>query len=78
MDCIIGVDADGKVLEFNPAAEETFGFKKSDIFGKSMAELIITDHFRSQHVTAMNHTKKYDDTKNLSNRMQDTAIRADD
>ncbi|MEJ2181313.1 MAG: PAS domain S-box protein [Gammaproteobacteria bacterium] len=58
MDCIIGVDADGKVLEFNPAAEETFGFRKSDIVGKSMAELIIPDHYRSQHVTAMNNRKK--------------------
>ena len=42
-----------------------------------MAELIIPDHYRSQHVTAMNNRKKSDDTNNVAKRMEVTAMRAD-
>jgi len=27
LDAIVGMDADGRVLEWNPAAERTFGFR---------------------------------------------------
>ncbi|WP_455200275.1 hybrid sensor histidine kinase/response regulator [Kaarinaea lacus] len=77
MDCIIGIDPDGNVLEFNPAAEETFGFAKSEIVGKPMADLIIPDHYREQHSIAMNSRKQAVETKNLAKRMEVTAMRAD-
>lgn len=77
MDCIIGIDSDGLVLEFNPAAEETFGFEKSEILGKPMADLIIPDHYRDQHTTAMNNRKQSSETNNLAKRMEVMAMRAD-
>ncbi|BDI34417.1 hypothetical protein CCAX7_64680 [Capsulimonas corticalis] len=40
IDCIITVDASGTIVEFNPAAEQAFGFRRQDVLGRSMPELI--------------------------------------
>ena len=34
LDCIAVVDQDGKIIEFNPAAERTFGYRRDDVIGK--------------------------------------------
>src|SRR5207248_647247 len=41
LDCIITIDEDGRVLEFNPAAESTFGYSESEAVGRDMGELIV-------------------------------------
>ncbi|HLJ93596.1 MAG TPA: PAS domain S-box protein [Gemmataceae bacterium] len=41
MDCIITMDHEGNVLEFNPAAERTFGYSRAQVVGRSLADLII-------------------------------------
>jgi PAS domain-containing protein len=41
LDCIITIDDGGRVLEFNAAAERTFGYRADDIVGLEMAELIV-------------------------------------
>jgi signal transduction histidine kinase len=40
LDCVITMDGDGRVIEFNPAAERTFGYRKRDVFGRPLADLI--------------------------------------
>lgn len=35
MDCILSIDTEGRIIEFNPAAERTFGCLKKHIQGKS-------------------------------------------
>jgi PAS domain S-box-containing protein len=77
MDCIIGIDIDGKVLEFNPAAEETFGYQKADVAGKNMAELIIPERYRAHHLAAMEQRKQQKDENIAAKRMEVTAMRAD-
>src|SRR5499427_5056231 len=49
LDCIITMDASGQVLEFNPAAERVFGFTRSEVVGKDLAELIIPPRLRERH-----------------------------
>ncbi len=77
MDCIIGIDSDGKVLEFNPAAEETFNYRKPDIIGKPMVELIIPERFRAHHQAAMERRKQQHDNSDVAQRLELTAMRAD-
>jgi len=77
MDCIIGIDIDGKVLEFNPAAEETFGYQKADVAGKNMAELIIPERYRAHHLAAMEQRQQQKDGNIAAKRMEVTAMRAD-
>ncbi len=40
LDCVITMDHDGRIMEFNPAAEKTFGYDRGDAIGKPMADLI--------------------------------------
>jgi PAS domain S-box-containing protein len=49
LDCIITMDANGRVLEFNPAAERVFGFTRAEAVGAELAELIIPERMREQH-----------------------------
>jgi PAS domain S-box-containing protein len=49
IDCLIAIDHEGKVLEFNPAAERTFGYRRDEVIGREMAELIIPPHLRDRH-----------------------------
>ena len=41
LDCIISIDVSSRIIEFNAAAERTFGYKRADVMGHKMAELII-------------------------------------
>jgi PAS domain S-box-containing protein len=49
MDCIISMDHQGNVIEWNPAAETTFGFTRGEAMGREMAELIIPQPMREAH-----------------------------
>lgn len=52
LDCIISMDHEGKIVDFNSAAEKTFGYTSSEVIGKSM-ELIIPIRFRENHRTGL-------------------------
>lgn len=49
MDCIITMDHEGLVVDWNPAAETTFGYSQKEVTGKCMADFIIPPHLREQH-----------------------------
>jgi PAS domain S-box-containing protein len=48
-DCIITMDAAGRVVEVNPATERTFGYAASEMVGRELAELIIPPELREPH-----------------------------
>jgi PAS domain S-box-containing protein len=49
LDGIITIDQDGKVIEFNPAAERIFGYRGADVLGREMGELLIPPTLRQSH-----------------------------
>jgi two-component system cell cycle sensor histidine kinase/response regulator CckA len=46
LDCVVTIDADGRVIYINPAAESTFGYSSDQAVGRIMSELIIPAHLR--------------------------------
>ena len=46
IDSVITMNHEGRVVEFNPAAESTFGYRRSDAVGKLVRELIVPPHLR--------------------------------
>src|SRR5215472_1270320 len=49
LDCIVTIDHHGDVVDWNPAAERTFGYSPSEAIGREMAELIIPERLREMH-----------------------------
>src|SRR5262249_38547497 len=49
LDAIVSMDHRGLVTEFNPAAEQMFGYSRAETLGRSLAELIIPPRLREAH-----------------------------
>jgi len=47
LDCIISFDEAGRILEFNPAAERTFGYRQADVLGRALVDVIIPEPQRA-------------------------------
>jgi PAS domain S-box-containing protein len=54
LDCVVVIDEQGCVLEFNPAAEATFGFRREDVLGLPIGDLIVPHHLREAHTNGFN------------------------
>ncbi len=54
-EAFVAIDAEGLVQEFNREAERTFGFKRGDVIGRELAELIIPQRFRAAHRAGLRH-----------------------
>jgi PAS domain S-box-containing protein len=52
LDCVISIDAHGRIVEFNPAAERTFGRARGDVLGKEMVDLLVPEDYRERHLEA--------------------------
>ena len=77
LDCIITMDADGKVVEFNAAAERTFGYTKADAIGRSLADLIIPPRFRDAHAAGLAHYLATGEGAVIGRLIEMTAVRSD-
>ncbi|TAG08478.1 MAG: PAS domain S-box protein [Verrucomicrobia bacterium] len=53
LDCIVTIDGAGCVLDWNPAAEQTFGWSRAEVLGLEMAELIVPPDLRERHRQGM-------------------------
>ena len=76
LDCIIVMDENGEVMEFNPAAERCFGFAKDDVLGKKLSDLIIPERYREAHESGLRHFLETGDGPYLDKRIEVTATRA--
>ena len=77
LDCIIIIDARGRILEFNPAAEKTFGYRREQVVGKELAETIIPPSLREGHRRGMAHYLATGEGPVLGKRIEMAGMRAD-
>jgi PAS domain S-box-containing protein len=77
LDCVIMADASGRVVEFNPAAERTFGYSRDEALGRTMAELIVPPSLRERHSTAFARFTETGHGTMLGRRLELTGMRAD-
>ena len=75
LDCIIGIDHEGQVTEWNPAAEKTFGYRREEAMGREMAALIIPPSLRDHHRRGLAHYLATGEGQVLRKRIELTAIR---
>ncbi|MGH8581559.1 MAG: diguanylate cyclase domain-containing protein, partial [Gammaproteobacteria bacterium] len=77
LDCVITIDHEGRIVEFNPAAETTFGYPKANVLGKEMVELIVPPSLRAAHRRGFAHCLATGDGPLLGRRIEIMALRAD-
>jgi PAS domain S-box-containing protein len=77
LDCILSIDADGKIIEFNPAAERTFRYTREQVLGKDVAEIIIPAAMRDAHHRGMRRYLTTGETSLLDKRVHVVAMRSD-
>jgi PAS domain S-box-containing protein len=76
-DCVVGMDIDGAIIEFNPAAERTFGYTREEVLGRRLAELIIPERLRAAHDAGMAHYREIGAGPFLGRRVETVAMRSD-
>ncbi len=76
LDAILTVDHEGRIVEFNPAAERTFGYRAEDVVGHPMAELIVPPDLREAHRSGFAGYLGGRPARLLNRRIEVTAMRA--
>ena len=77
LDCVVTMDHEGRVVDFNPAAERCFGYRAPDVAGRDMAELIIPPLLRRQHRRGLARYLETKEAAVLDRRIEITGMRAD-
>jgi PAS domain S-box-containing protein len=77
LDCIVTIDHEGCITEFNPAAEHTFGYRRDEVLGKHLADAIIPPSFREKHRQGFARYLATGEARVLGKRIEMTAVRAD-
>jgi PAS domain S-box-containing protein len=77
LDCVVIADASGRVVEFNPAAERTFGYTRDDALGRTLAELIVPPALRERHSQAFSRFVETHEQRLFGQRLELMGMRAD-
>ncbi len=77
LDCFVTIDAQGCVIEFNPAAEKAFGYAREEVLGKELAELVVPPASRAAHRRGLKHYNATAEGPILGKRIEISAMRKD-
>ena len=77
LDCIVTADEKGRIVEFNPAAEATFGHAASAVIGRSIGEVLVPHALRPAHEAGFARYLATGHGPVLNQRIEITALRAD-
>src|SRR6266566_7533397 len=77
LDSIITMDHTGRIVEFNPAAERTFGYRRDEVVGQNMAELIIPPSLHERHKRGLAHYLATGEGAVMDRRIEIVAMRQD-
>jgi PAS domain S-box-containing protein len=77
LDCIVVIDEQGIVLEFNPSAEAAFGYARDQAIGSPISELIIPPQHRKSHNRGMARYVAGGEPRVVGRRVNVEAMRSD-
>jgi PAS domain S-box-containing protein len=77
LDCIVSMDHEGRVVEFNAAAESLFGYSADEAVGRDMAELIIPPSLRDRHREGLRRYLETGEGPVLGRRLEIAAMASD-
>lgn len=77
LDCIITGDHEGRIVEFNAAARRLFGYSRSEILGREIADTIAPPALRDELRRRLRDFVLTGDSRDLGRPRETTAMRAD-
>ena len=74
---LVSTDAEGRIVEFNPAAEAMFGQRRADLIGRSVGDVLIPPRHRAAHDAGMKRVTAGGPARIMGRRIEMSALRAD-
>ncbi len=74
LDALIALDAHGRILEFNPAAELMFGYRREQALGSELADLMIAPAERDAHRAGVKRAFESADPRLAQRRIEVAAV----
>jgi PAS domain S-box-containing protein len=76
LDCIIVADDAGRMVEFNPAAERTFGYAREEALGRPLGDLVVSPALRAWQASGFRHDAETGRGPLLGRRIEAEGMRA--
>lgn len=76
LECVVVMDGAGLVVEWNPAAEATFGYGRDEAVGAELAELIVPPPMRDAHRAGLERIRETGVSRIVGRRVEMTARRS--
>lgn len=77
LDAVIVMDDHGVIIDWNPQAEQIFGWPREAILGEKLSDRIIPPQYREAHEKGLRHYLKTGEGPVLGKRLEITALRRD-
>jgi PAS domain S-box-containing protein len=77
LDCVITMDHNGQIVEFNSAAERVFGYDRDEVLGRPLADAIVPPDLRDAHRDGLARYLATGEGPVLGQRLELRAVRAD-
>ena len=77
LESVIVIDHEGRIVEFNPAAERTLGYQRAAVVGRPMADVLIPPDMREAHLRGFARYQATGQGTMIGRRVELLALRAD-
>ncbi len=77
LDCIISVDHEGRIVEFNAAARRLLGYSRAEVLGREVADTIVPPGQRAEIRRRLRDLTLTGDTEDIGEPREAVAMRAD-
>jgi sigma-B regulation protein RsbU (phosphoserine phosphatase) len=77
LDGIVGMDAAGRITDFNRAAELTFGYRREEVVGNILSEVLLPHSMRARHRQGMVRFLETGEGPILGQRIETRGLRSD-
>ncbi len=77
LDAIVVMDDHGRIIDWNPQAEQIFGWTRQEILGQKLSETIVPTAYREAHEKGLQHYLATGQGKAIGKRLEIAALRQD-
>ena len=77
LSAVVGMDEQGKIIEWSRQAEATFGWRREDAIGRPLVTLIIPERYREQHIAGLEKYRRTGVGPVLGKRLELAALARD-